>query len=115
VKGAADGHEILELQALSTAVKSRYGRGVQLTILEAQTCQSSACWKGGTSVRNPRQFLVKAFNGVVADLGVRTVADRKRAAKIVIELAASQTVLDVEWLRDEAAGLMRNELALSVK
>ena len=58
-------------------------------------------------------ILVKAFNGVVADLGLRTVPDRERAAKTVIGLAASQTVLDVEKLRDEATGLMRNELALS--
>jgi len=60
-------------------------------------------------------ILVKAFNAVVADLDLRTVADRERAAKIVIGLAAGQTVLDVEKLRDEAAGLMRNELALSAK
>jgi hypothetical protein len=58
-------------------------------------------------------ILVKAFNGVVADLDLRTVADRERAAKIVIGLAASQTVLDVEKFRDEVADLMRNELALS--
>ena len=59
-------------------------------------------------------ILVKAFNGVVTDLDLRTVADRERAAKTVIGLAASQTVLDVEKLRAEAASLMRNELALSV-
>jgi hypothetical protein len=58
-------------------------------------------------------ILVKAFNGVVADLDLRTVADRERAAKAVIGLAARQSILDVEKLRDEAAGLMRNELALS--
>jgi hypothetical protein len=55
-------------------------------------------------------ILVKAFNGVVADLDLRTVADRERAAKAVIGLAARQSILDVEKLRDEAAGLM---LALS--
>jgi hypothetical protein len=57
--------------------------------------------------------LVKAFNGVVADLGLSTVPDRERAAKTVIGLAASNTVLDMEKLRDEAADLMRNELAPS--
>ena len=54
-------------------------------------------------------ILVKAFKGVVADLDLRTVADRERAAKIVIGLAASQTVLDVKKLRDEAVGLIRGE------
>jgi hypothetical protein len=57
--------------------------------------------------------LVKAFNSVVAELDLRTPADREGAARIVIQLAAGRTVLDVEKLRDEAAGLMRNELALS--
>ena len=55
-------------------------------------------------------ILVEAFNGVIADLELRTVADRERAAKIVIGLGASQAVLDVDKLRDEAAGLMRDEL-----
>ena len=59
--------------------------------------------------------LVEAFNGVVADLDLRTVAERERGARTVIGLAASQSVLDVEKLRDEVADLMRNELALSVK
>jgi hypothetical protein len=41
-------------------------------------------------------ILVKAFNGVIADLDLRTVADRERAAKAVIGLAARQSILDVE-------------------
>ena len=60
-------------------------------------------------------ILVKAFHGVVGDLGLRTATDRERAAKIVIGLAAGQTILDAENLRDEAAVLMRNELSLPVK
>ena len=57
-------------------------------------------------------ILVKAFHGVVADLDLRTADDKERAAKIVIGLAAVQTALDAETLRDEADGLMRNEVAL---
>jgi len=53
--------------------------------------------------------LVEALNSVVADLDSRTVADRKRAAKIVIELAAGRGSLDAAELRDVAIGLMRNE------
>jgi hypothetical protein len=60
-------------------------------------------------------ILVKAFHSVVADLDLRTAAEKERAANIVISIAAGQTVLDGENLRDEAAGLMRNELALPAK
>jgi hypothetical protein len=60
-------------------------------------------------------ILVEAFHGVVADLDLRTAADKERVAKIVIGLAAVRTALDAEALRDEAAGLMRNELSLPVK
>ena len=54
--------------------------------------------------------LVKAFNGVVAELSLRTPAEKERAAKIVIGLAAGQTAVDPAKLRDEAASLMRDEL-----
>jgi hypothetical protein len=57
-------------------------------------------------------ILVKAFRGVVADLDLRTAEDKERAAKIVIGLAAVQPALDAQTLRDEADGLMRNEVAL---
>ena len=58
----------------------------------------------------PAATLVEAFNGVVAELGLRTPAERERAAKIVIALAAGQTAVDPTKLRDEAASLMRDEL-----
>ena len=54
--------------------------------------------------------LVKAFNGVVAELSLRTPAERERAAKIVIALAAGQTAIDPAKLRDDAASLVRAEL-----
>ena len=60
-------------------------------------------------------ILVKAFHGVVTDLDLRTAADKERAANIVIGIAAGQTLLDGKNLRDEAAGLLRNELSLPVK
>jgi hypothetical protein len=53
--------------------------------------------------------LVEAFNGVVAELDLRTPAERERAAKIIIQLAGARTVIDAANLRDEAAGLMRKE------
>ena len=59
--------------------------------------------------------LVEAFNEIIDELDLRTIADRERAARIAIELAASKPTLDVAKLRDEAGDLIRNELALSVK
>ena len=59
--------------------------------------------------------LVEAFNEIIDELDLRTLSDRERAARIVIELAASKPTLDVAKLRDEAGDLIRNELALSVK
>ncbi len=67
--------------------------------------------KGKNFTPESAAVLVKAFHGVVADLSLRTIADRERAAKIVIGLAAPQTVLDADNLRHEAVGLLRNELA----
>jgi hypothetical protein len=54
-------------------------------------------------------ILVKAFNDLVDELDLRTLADRERAAKIVITLAAGQTVIDPAKLRDEALAWMRQE------
>jgi len=70
-------------------------------------------FKGRNFSSESAATLVRAFRGVVADLGLRTAADRERAAKIVISIAADQTILDAEALRDKAAGLMRKEPALS--
>ena len=52
-------------------------------------------------------ILVEAFNEIIDELDLRTIADRERAAKIVVELAASKTALDVAELRDEAVDLIR--------
>ena len=55
-------------------------------------------------------MLVEAFDGVVADLDLRTPAEKEQAAKIVIGLATCQTAVDPEKLRDDAASVMRDEL-----
>ena len=81
--------------------------------MEARACQSSACWKGKASNSKTAATLVEAFNGVVAELDLRTPAERERAARIVIELAGRHTFVDAAELRDEAAGLMRNESAVA--
>ena len=55
-------------------------------------------------------ILVKAFDGVVADLDLRTIEERERAAKIVIDLAARQTELEAGTIRAEVVRLMRKEV-----
>ena len=58
-------------------------------------------------------ILVDAFKSVVADLRLRSVADRERAAKVVIQLAARRTDLDAATLRDEAAAMMQKEIVIA--
>jgi hypothetical protein len=52
--------------------------------------------------------LVEALNEIVEELDLRTVADRERAARIVIELALGRAILDAK-LRDDAVRIMRKE------
>jgi hypothetical protein len=53
--------------------------------------------------------LLEAFNGVVAELGLRSRAEREKAAKIVMRLALGQTELDAARLRDRSVAAIRNE------
>jgi hypothetical protein len=53
--------------------------------------------------------LLEAFNGVVAELGLRSRAEREKAAKIVMRLALGQTELDAATLRARAVAAIRNE------
>ena len=53
--------------------------------------------------------LVEALNEIVEELDLQNVADRERAARIVIELAQAQTTLDAAELRDDAVRLMREQ------
>jgi hypothetical protein len=54
-------------------------------------------------------ILVEAFNEIIDELDLRAVAEREKAARIVIELAASEAELDVAKLRDEGVRQMRRE------
>ena len=54
-------------------------------------------------------LLLEAFNDIVADLDLRSAADREKAAKIVVRLALGQATLDEAKIRDEAIRLMRRE------
>ena len=52
-------------------------------------------------------LLLEAFDGIVAELDLRSAADREKAAKIVMRLAMGQAHLDGAKLRHDAIGLMR--------
>ena len=54
-------------------------------------------------------LLLEAFDEVVADLDLRTDADREKAAKIVMRLALGQAELDGAKIRAEVIRLMRRE------
>ena len=47
-------------------------------------------------------ILLEAFDAVVAELDLRTNAEKERAAKIIIRLALGQKDLDAVGLRDSA-------------
>jgi hypothetical protein len=53
--------------------------------------------------------LLEAFTAVIAELDLRSNADRERAAKIIIRLALSQKDLDAAKLRDEVVRLMHKK------
>jgi hypothetical protein len=55
--------------------------------------------------------LVEAFNEIIDELDLRTPAERVKAAKIVIELAAGKATLDAATLQAEAVRLIRNDIA----
>ena len=51
-------------------------------------------------------ILMEAFNGVVAELGLRTPAEREEAAKLIIRVAHGQPGLDAAKLRSSVIKLM---------
>jgi hypothetical protein len=53
--------------------------------------------------------LIEAFGDVVAELELRTYADRVRAAKVVIRLASDEPTTDAEKLRDQTVRFLRSE------
>jgi hypothetical protein len=56
-------------------------------------------------------ILLEAYDGLVAELRLRTIEDRESAARAVLQLALGQTDLDATSLRDEAVVLMRGASA----
>jgi hypothetical protein len=52
-------------------------------------------------------LLLEASDGTVAELDLRALADRDKAAKIIMRLARGQATLDASKLQDEAVRLMR--------
>jgi hypothetical protein len=65
--------------------------------------------EGGNFEPKAVAILLEAFDGIVAELDLKTVEDREQAAKVVVRLAAGQAILDATKLRDDAIGLMRKE------
>ena len=65
--------------------------------------------EGGSFDPKAVAILLEAFDKSVADLDLRTDADREKAAKIVLRLAHGQTELDAAKIRSEVVRLMRRE------
>jgi hypothetical protein len=59
-------------------------------------------------------ILVEAFDGIVHELYLQSPAEKERAAKIVIVLAAGKATLDATKLRKDAVRMMRKESAAAV-
>jgi hypothetical protein len=53
--------------------------------------------------------LLEAFDDIVAELDLRTNADKERAAKIIIRVALGQQTFDAAKIRDLAVIAMRKE------
>ena len=54
-------------------------------------------------------IMVEAYDGVVADLGLRATDEREKAARLVVQLARSRVELDTASLRSGVTDLIRNE------
>jgi hypothetical protein len=63
--------------------------------------------EGGTFDPKATAILLDAFETVVDELDLRDVADREKAAKIIIRLAEGKADLDATILSDAALRLMR--------
>jgi hypothetical protein len=51
--------------------------------------------------------LVKAYDGLVGDLGLKATDEKERAAKLIIDLAQHRTDLDAASIRGLAARLLK--------
>ena len=54
-------------------------------------------------------ILTEAFDAVVAKLGLRSIEEREKGARIIIGLAVGQMDLDSAKLRDEAVALLTRD------
>ena len=67
--------------------------------------------EGGSFDPKAVAILLEAFDESVADLDLRTDADREKAAKIILRLAHGQATLGMAKIRAEVVRLMRKESA----
>lgn len=51
-------------------------------------------------------ILREAFEGIAAKLGLRSIEEREKAARLIIRLAQGETDLDAGKLRNEAVALL---------
>jgi hypothetical protein len=65
--------------------------------------------EGGNFDPKAVAILLDVFDESVADLNLRTDADREKAAKIILRLAHGQATLDAGKIRAEVVRLMRKE------
>jgi hypothetical protein len=63
--------------------------------------------EGGSFDPKAVAILSEVFDSSVADLDLRTEADREKAAKIIIRFAHGQATLDAAKIRAEVLRLMR--------
>jgi hypothetical protein len=59
-------------------------------------------------------ILLEAYDGAVAELGLRTLAEKEKAARVVLQLALGQPDLDAAKLRAGAAALMMQSESAAV-
>jgi hypothetical protein len=81
-----------------------------IPILEARAMPLRRMLEGRNFDPKAAAILVEAFNEIIDELDLRTLAAREKAARIVIELAAGKAALDVARLRDETVRVMRMEV-----
>lgn len=56
-------------------------------------------------------IMLGAYDGVVAELGLRTLEEKEKAARIILQLALDQRDLDAEKLRAGVSVMMQSESA----
>jgi hypothetical protein len=54
-------------------------------------------------------IMLEAYDGVVADLGLKATDEKEKAARLVMQLARSQLDLDTASLRNGVTDLIRSE------